>query len=248
MHSPNGIKTILYDLDGTLRFNVPSGRDFFLDHAAAIGLSVSGEDRRRVALWEHGYWAESAGMLQDMAEQTTPEAFWMRYAARQLEALGIAVEQADALAPEMQRFMREQYHPQDKLLPGVVDVLAQLRVTGFTLGVVSNRGEPFGAYLAEVGLGELVDFSVSGGEAGAKKPDRAIFEYALRQAGSDPAETIYVGDNYFADVVGARGAGIQPVLFDPEGIFDAPLCPVIRAHDELLTLLDGRDSWPGNGR
>jgi FMN phosphatase YigB (HAD superfamily) len=186
MHSPNGIKTILYDLDGTLRFNVPSGRDFFLDHAAAIGLRVSGEDRRRVALWEHGYWAESPGMLRDMAEQTTPEAFWLRYSALQFEALGIPAEQARELAPEMHRFMRQQYHPQDKLLPGVVDVLAQLRGAGFTLGVVSNRGEPFGAYLAEVGLGELVDFSVSGGEAGAKKPARAIFEYALRQAGSGP--------------------------------------------------------------
>ena len=242
------IKTILYDLDGTLRFNVPSGRNFFLDHAAAVGLPVSPGDRQRVGVWEHRYWAESADLRRDLAEHPTSETFWARYSERQLEALGCVAEQVRALAPEMQRYMSEDYQPQDLLLPGAVEVLAELRGAGYALGVVSNRGQPFGEYLAEKGLADLIDFSVSGGEAGAKKPDKGIFEYALRQADSRPAETIYVGDNYFADVVGARGAGINPVLFDPEGLFEVPGCPVIRAHDELLTLLDGRDAWPGNGK
>jgi hypothetical protein len=31
MPSPNGIRAIFFDLDGTLRFNRPSGRDYFMD-------------------------------------------------------------------------------------------------------------------------------------------------------------------------------------------------------------------------
>lgn len=242
------IKTILYDLDGTLRFNQPSGREFFLDYVATLGVPVSGKDRRHVAVWEHRYWAESADVLGDMAGYTTPDAFWTRYSERQLAALGCAAVQALALAPAIHRYMTEHYQPQDVLLPGAAEVLAQLRGAGYRLGVVSNRNEPFGEYLAQKGLAALVDFSVSGSEAGSRKPDKGIFEFALRRAGTRAEETIYVGDNYFADVVGARAAGVNPVLFDPQDVFDAPGCAVIRSHDELLTLLDGRDSWPGNGR
>jgi HAD superfamily hydrolase (TIGR01549 family) len=235
------IKTILYDLDGTLRFNQPSGREFFLDYVATLGVPVSAQDRRRVAVWEHRYWAESAAMLRDMAEQTTPDAFWTRYSERQLEALGCAPGQVLALAAETHRYMGEHYQPQDVLLPGAAEVLAQLRAADYRLGVVSNRQEPFGEYLAQKGLAPLVDFSVSGSEAGSRKPDKGIFEFALRRAGSRAEETIYVGDNYFADVIGARAAGVNPVLFDPQEVFDEPGCPVIRSHNELLDLLDGRN-------
>jgi len=49
---------------------------------------------------------------------------------------------------------------------------------------------------------------------------------------------MYVGDNYFADVVGARGAGLQPVLYDPAGIYPEANCPVIVSLDGLLELFE----------
>jgi HAD superfamily hydrolase (TIGR01549 family) len=253
MKSPNGIKTILYDLDGTLHINQPAGRDFFLDYAVSLGLPVSAEDRRRTAIWEHYYWAESAEVLRDVLDFPDSETFWVHYLRRQLEAAGVPAEQAQVLAPEADQYMKANYRPDDIVLPGTYEVLVQLRAAGYILGVVSNRDRPFGDYLAKMGLATLVDFTVSGDEAGSKKPDRGIFEYALRKARASAEEAIYVGDSYFADVVGARGAGIQPVLFDPSGVFDGfvdggavPL--VIRSHGELLTLLDGRNTWPGNTR
>jgi HAD superfamily hydrolase (TIGR01549 family) len=187
-------------------------------------------------------------LLRDRTIYPTPEAFWTNYARLQLEALGCTAEQARSLAPEMSAYMNDRYHPQDELAPGTLTVLEQLRAAGFVLGVVSNREAPFADYLTALGLGGYVTFSLSGGEAGSKKPDKGIFEHALRLAGSCAAETIYVGDNYFADVIGARGAGIIPVLFDPEGLFEEPDCAVIRAHDGLPALLDGRNAWPGNGK
>ena len=275
MKSPNGIKTILYDLDGTLRFNQPPGREFFLDQAFSLGVPISGEDRRRTAIWEHRYWAESAEVLLDVVEYTDADAFWVNYSRRQLQAAGLAPGQAQSLAPQLHSHMKENYRPQDVILPETYEVLAQLRGAGYVVGVVSNREKPFGEYLTERGLDSLVHFSVSGGEAGSKKPDRGIFEYALGKAGSHAGETIYVGDNYFADVVGAQGAGIQPVLYDPAGVFDDwspsgagavearpvradqkaaiaaahPLSTklaVIRSHAEQLTLLDRRTPWPGH--
>jgi putative hydrolase of the HAD superfamily len=56
-------------------------------------------------------------------------------------------------------------------------------------------------------------------------------------AGCSAATTVYVGDNYYADVEGARAAGMMPILIDPDGIFPDPGCPVIRSLGELEAAL-----------
>jgi FMN phosphatase YigB (HAD superfamily) len=48
---------------------------------------------------------------------------------------------------------------------------------------------------------------------------------------------MYVGDNYFADVVGARSAGLRPVLYDPRGIYPYATCEVIQSFNQLADLL-----------
>ena len=53
---------------------------------------------------------------------------------------------------------------------------------------------------------------VSADTARAYKPHREIFDEALRVSGCTPGEVIHIGDSYDTDVVGARGAGISPVL------------------------------------
>ena len=53
---------------------------------------------------------------------------------------------------------------------------------------------------------------ISADTARAYKPYREIFDEALRVSGCIPSEVIHIGDSYDTDVVGARGAGIRPVL------------------------------------
>ncbi len=50
------------------------------------------------------------------------------------------------------------------------------------------------------------------------KPDPAIFEAALGLIGLEPGDVWYGGDMPAIDVVGARRAGIRPVLMDPLGL------------------------------
>ena len=80
-------------------------------------------------------------------------------------------------------------------------------------------------------------FALAGGEVDAFKPDPRIFEHALERAGTSAAETIYVGDNYFADILGSSRAGLVPVLFDPAGLFPEADCAVIRSFHEFPALL-----------
>ena len=50
-------------------------------------------------------------------------------------------------------------------------------------------------------------------EAGALKPDKRIYEYALQLNGATASETIMIGDSYDADIYGAQNAGIDQIYF-----------------------------------
>lgn len=53
---------------------------------------------------------------------------------------------------------------------------------------------------------------VSADTVRAYKPHREVFDEALRISGCAPDEAVHIGDSYATDVVGARSAGIRPVL------------------------------------
>ena len=53
---------------------------------------------------------------------------------------------------------------------------------------------------------------VSADSARAYKPHREMFDEAIRFSGCAPGEVVHIGDSYDTDVVGARSAGIRPVL------------------------------------
>ena len=121
----------------------------------------------------------------------------------------------------------------------VLSTLQKLERAGLTLGVVSNRRESFKDYLESAGLMRYVKFTLAAGEVNSWKPDPGIFHEALRLAGATAAETVYIGDNYYADILGAQRAGIRPVLLDPESIFPDADCEVIQCIEEISSLFVG---------
>jgi putative hydrolase of the HAD superfamily len=101
--------------------------------------------------------------------------------------------------------------------PDAVPALSVLRDRGLRLFAVSNWDCSLPRVLDGCGLGELLDGTITSAEAGARKPDPVIFERALELAGCGPDEALHVGDTAEEDVVGARAAGIRPLLIDRDG-------------------------------
>ena len=239
MSLSHAVKAIFFDLDGTLRHSVPTGGEVFTQYAASLGLPVKPEDRIRAMRWEHLYWASSADLSNDILAHTfDTENFWTEYSRRRLVALGASPEQAVEFAPKVSLHMGEVYKPQSVIPDDVRQTLSELKQAGYLMAVLSNRDLPFQDLLVSHGIHDFFSFSLAGGEVNSYKPKPGLFEHALNRARLAPNEAIYVGDNYFADVVGSRRAGLQPVLYDPNDIFPEADCAVIKSFDELQSVIE----------
>lgn len=238
MSLSNGVKAIFFDLDGTLRHSVPSGGDVFTDFVISLGLRVNSEDRIRAMRWEHLYWASSADLRDDLlAHSIDTENFWVEYSRRRLIALGTSPAMAVELSKKVSLHMGEVYKPESIIPEDVRKALTELKQAGYLMAVLSNRDKPFQDTLDSHGISQFFSFALAGGEVDSYKPDPGLFEHALKRARLPAHEAIYVGDNYFADVVGSRRAGLQPVLFDPDMIFPEADCTTIRSFNELHSIL-----------
>jgi putative hydrolase of the HAD superfamily len=98
--------------------------------------------------------------------------------------------------------------------------LATLRAAGFRLAAVSNWDSSLRRVLAELGLSAALDAVVVSAEAGARKPDPAIFQMALDKIGCMNGEALFVGDSLETDVLGARAAGLRAFLLDRAAVGD----------------------------
>jgi putative hydrolase of the HAD superfamily len=142
-----------------------------------------------------------------------------RLPALRAEHIDYAAELKDALGglsdDELDRFLdaeHEAWAPARALLGGAHALLETLRDRGLRLGIVANTWpDPprlVRRELADLGIAERVDAIVLSGEVGARKPDPAIFEYALAQVDAEPFDTLFVGDRLVDDVEGAASVGM----------------------------------------
>ena len=84
----------------------------------------------------------------------------------------------------------------------------------FKLGAISNGN----ASIEQVGLGHLIEHSVSASELKVAKPDRQIYQHLARCFDAPVEQIVYVGDDPVFDVVGPIEAGCQAVWINREGI------------------------------
>jgi HAD superfamily hydrolase (TIGR01549 family) len=241
---PKDIKAIFFDFDGTLRHSEPSSMETFYRFAGESGFETTPEMRLAGERWVNAYWAESDELQQDLARfgpWKDNGDFWLNHARRHLMAIGSSESEVGELAQAVTERMRTEYEPVDCVHPDVPPVLSQLSDAGFSLAVVSNRSRPYDDLMTALDLTQFFEFWLAAGELGSFKPDPTVLQHAAERAGVRAEQTVYVGDNFYADVVGARAAGMHPVLFDPKGVYPEVDCLVIRdiTHLEPLFLACG---------
>ncbi|MBN1618128.1 HAD-IA family hydrolase [Candidatus Dojkabacteria bacterium] len=104
-----------------------------------------------------------------------------------------------------------------QLFPGVLETLQKIRDSGIKITAVSDgslhsRLEK----IISLKIADLIDFFVASEEVIYTKPEPQIFELALNKTGAQKNEIIMIGDNFDADIVGAKSFGIDCCWFNPK--------------------------------
>jgi putative hydrolase of the HAD superfamily len=234
MASPSAI---CFDLGYTLAHHAPSGPELYrrvLEQAgypfAMATLEAAHRPAREMYTRAVRDGRDFESSMADALE------FWMEYNLILLDGLGVPGPHRDALA---RRIAITAWSPESWMpFPDAVETLDALRRRGIKLAIVSNFVDTLAALCELHQLSRYFDVIVASVEAGAMKPDPRIFHRALNRLGVGAEETWHVGDNYWADVLGARAVGITPVLVDRHSLVRRADCAVVRSLDELLALVD----------
>jgi putative hydrolase of the HAD superfamily len=222
------IRAVLLDAMGTLlELEQPSGP--LVEQLARRGVEISEDEARTAMRAEIAYYREhhdegsTHGRLARLRRRCTEvlrEALPPHAGAVDLDELQAALLAALRFEPFAE----------------VAGVLGELGAAGVGRIVVSNWDISLHEQLEETGLAALVDGAISSAEAGAAKPDPAIFAHALRLAGVDAGDALMIGDDLVADVRGAERAGIAALLVD-RSADGAPAAGAIRSLSELPRLV-----------
>jgi putative hydrolase of the HAD superfamily len=161
---------------------------------------------------------------------------WDRYYGIIFEALELPLEAHRSLTAQIIQHYNSptNWHP----YPEVRTVLAMLRARGYPLGVVSDWDSGLPAILDHLGLLGDLDFVLASGATGLAKPQAAFYRLAIQHADVPAEQMIHIGDSFFADVSGARAAGMHGVLLDRAGLNPPVDCPIVRDLSEFVALLE----------
>ncbi|HKW16871.1 MAG TPA: HAD family hydrolase [Terriglobales bacterium] len=105
-----------------------------------------------------------------------------------------------------------------EIRPDTREILQRLR-RNYRLAVISNADGKIADVLARCGIADLFETITDSGIVGKEKPHPAIFEAAVRSLNVSPAASLYVGDVYSVDYLGATRYGMESILFDVAGAY-----------------------------
>jgi HAD superfamily hydrolase (TIGR01509 family) len=123
-----------------------------------------------------------------------------------------------------------------EIRPGTRESLKRL-AKSYRLAVISNADGKIAEVLAHCGIGDCFESITDSGIVGKEKPHPAIFDAAIRTLGVPADESIYIGDVYSVDYLGATRFGMQSILFDVVGAYRDRGLPRVESLEELESRL-----------
>jgi HAD superfamily hydrolase (TIGR01549 family) len=224
-------------MGSTLSYQDPPREDILASFFAGQGHPRPADQVRRALLdadiWWH-LWTEQFPF--GWRDKTKIHDMRMQYRQTFLESLGL--DGIDALRQPLNDLWQASImRRHNATFADVAPTLATLRRRGYKLAIVSNWDDSLNSHCDELGLTPLFDAIVGSLYVGYEKPDPRIFQVALDRLGLRPEQVIHIGDMYQSDVVGARRAGIRPILLDRFDMWGEVDCLRVSSLGHILAAL-----------
>lgn len=242
------IRAIIYDAGGTLLLGRPT-IDELCDIAFDEFEVYIEPEQLREAMPDVGAFFHQRRELDGLGVYDSNQQarnFWREYYLEAFRRAGIEHEDEvlSALALRLNDWYSEP--SQWQVYDDAWVALEEGKSRGLIQGVVSDWGTDLLTILGSLGVTQYFDFVVVSAIVGRAKPAPEIFRYALDRGGVTAGESVYVGDSYVADVLGARAAGMLPVLVERKDHNHSFDCLTIPSLDRLFEALESQEpALPG---
>jgi HAD superfamily hydrolase (TIGR01549 family) len=223
---PYRIKTIFFDVGNTLLF---PNRERIHAPLTALGTTCEPSQLRDLECRIKNEF--DALMISDGNHD---HSFWLMFYTQLLADIGL---EDDALRNQLVSSIRESAN-WDQILPCTREHLLRLAEL-YQIGVISNADGRIEDVLRRCGIADCFFTITDSGLVGFEKPHPEIFRQALRSLNAAPEESLYVGDVYSVDYLGATRAGMQAVLMDVPGAYREKGVARVESLAELRTMLAG---------
>lgn len=101
------------------------------------------------------------------------------------------------------------------LVEGAEYILEYLKTKNYTLHIISNGFQEVTERKCILsGIDHYFQTITSADSVGVRKPEPAIFDYSLGLSKAKKEESILIGDDWIADVIGAQQFGMDVIFFD----------------------------------
>jgi HAD superfamily hydrolase (TIGR01509 family) len=219
-------RVIFFDVGNTLLF---PNRERIHAPLAARGIVPTAENLRDLECRTKNRFD---GMMT--TNGSTDHSFWWMFYSQLLSELGL---QDDTLRDQLVTSIRNSGN-WDQIRPGTAE---QLRAIGeqYPIAVISNADGKIADVLQRCGIANCFRTITDSGLIGYEKPHPEIFRQALKRMNAEPEESLYIGDVYSVDYLGATGAGMQALLMDVPHAYRDKRVPRVESLEELLVLLCG---------
>jgi putative hydrolase of the HAD superfamily len=163
---------------------------------------------------------------------STDHSFWWMFYTQLLSEIGA---DEDVVRDQLVQSIRNSAN-WDTIRPGTAERLHEIGER-YRIAVISNADGKIEEVLARCGIARCFQTITDSGLVGYEKPHPEIFRLALQSMNAAPEESLYVGDVYSVDYLGATGVGMQAILMDVPGAYRDKGVPRVESLEELLAVL-----------
>lgn len=228
-------KAIFFDVGSTLLYPYPSMEKVCAEVMSRYGYSADLKEFSRALRVADGYYLQRYEVDDSFwTDENEAASMWVDFYELLLREVGI-----DGDARMIAQAIYDDFGKKERwqVYPDVVPAFKKFKDLGMELGIISNWDGRLAMLCEELGLLKYLEFVISSADVGSVKPHPEIFELGLSKIKISPKYVIHVGDHYYADVMGAKGVGITPVLINRgnNSNHEDPGCLIIKS---LLELID----------
>ncbi len=228
----SSFKAVFFDVGGTLIRVHPSVGDVYAKHARAFGFSGTADELNKEF---RSQWKKMGGIesLGNKSGAEVEEKFWKNLVFEVFQPFG-GLDRFDKYFQLIFEVFRDGANW--KIYQDVIEsqIFVKLKERKIILGIISNWDSRLISTLDSLELKDHFKFILPSAVVGSAKPDKKIFDEAIRLSGVEPHEACHIGDEVKTDFDGARNAGIHAILVDRDNRFDEFIQPKVRSFLELV--------------